>query len=106
MNWKRNEDFSLLTLGAKSLQNHLPNVFRNTIRAAAEQAFGEFHRPPPNSRLESKPYSDVTIPMSEITTTSNKPVLQQAGAQVSGSEAGEIELENANCAPPECGLDS
>ena len=94
MTWKRNEDFSVLTLGRKSLQNHLPNVFRNTIRAAAEQAFAEFNYPPPNSRLESKPYGDVTIPMSEI-ATNNKPVLQQAGAQVSGTEA-VVELENAN----------
>lgn len=95
MTWKRNKDFSVLTLGRKSLQNHLPNVFRNTIRAASEQAFAEFNSPPPNSRLESKPYGDMTIPMSEI-TTNNKPVLRPAGAQGSGSEAVEIEQENDN----------
>lgn len=94
MTWKTNEDFSVLTLGRKSLLYHLPNVFRDTMHTAAKQALTKFGNPPQDSRPESKTYHGVTVP-AEI-TVSNKPVLQSAGTQQSDNE---IELENINGSP-------
>lgn len=96
MTWKTNEDFSVLNLGRKSLLNHLPNVFRSTIRTAVEQAFAEFSCPHQSSHPEPKTYVDVTIPTE---STTSKPVLQKAGTHALGIESVEIELEGVDGAP-------
>ena len=95
MTWKTNEDFSVLTLGSKSLQSHLPNVFRCSIQKAAEQAFANFGHPPQVGCRESKAYSDVTLP-TEI--TDSKQVLQSAASPPSGDTGVELELEDVSSA--------